>query len=125
MKFNGRTLEGKVTLNGDLNAYLKTLDGSWEIKVTMAKDIRSAEMNNLYWWWLSILSHESGYTKNELHNYFKTKLLCVLEDTVNGEAVIDCKSTSELSVKEFAHYLQEVGRLAAENFSCYLPDRFP
>lgn len=125
MKFYGKTIDGQLFITGDLKNYLKSLNGDFEIKVTKTKDIRTLEMNNLYWWWMTLLSEESGYTKSELHNYFKTKLLCEIEEGVNKESVINCKSTADLNVKEFSHYLQEVGRIAAENFSYYLPDRFP
>ncbi len=122
MKFYGEVKEGKIHIGPEFRDYIEKLEGGFEIRVTRTKDIRTLEMNNRYWWWMSILSEHSGYTKKELHNYFKTKLLCEV-DTVNGETMMDCESTSDLTVAGFAHYLQEVGRLAAQNFNFYLPEK--
>lgn len=124
MKFYGTVKDGEVRVKGDVREYLKTLEGDFEIKITPTKDIRTLEMNNLYWWWMGLLSEHSGYTKHELHNYFKTKLLCEV-DTINGEIVLDCESTSDLTISGFAHYLQEVARLAVQNFEYVLPDQLP
>lgn len=124
MKFYGSNIDGKLSVDARLSEYIKSIDGNFEIKVTKIKDIRTAEMNNLYWWWMKILSDETGYTKNELHNYFKNKILCV-EDQINGETFLDCKSTADLTIKEFSEYLLQVGKLGAEKFSVYLPDRLP
>lgn len=122
MKFYGKTKEGKTTVDSALRGYLEALDGDFEIKVTLTKDLRSLKMNNLYWLWLTILSDESGYLKSELHAYFKNKLLCFF-DSVNGEQILNCPSTSDLTIKEFQTYLINIGRLAAENFNCVLPDQ--
>lgn len=123
MKFYGNNTDGITTIKNRTKfiEYLDSIRGDFEIKVTPTKDIRSLEMNNRYWWWLSLLSDFSGYTKSELHNYFKTRLLCI-EDMLMGEKVINCKSTSELTIKEFGEYLINVGRIASESFSYYLPE---
>lgn len=128
MKFYGKIEEGKPKIT-NVKTYVDFFDSllegdQFEIKVTPIKDIRNASMNNLYWKWLTDLSEHSGYTKRELHNYFKQELLC-LEVQVKGESVLDCESTSELSIPEFSRYLREVTRLAAQNFSFILvdPDR--
>lgn len=123
MKVYGEISEGKpVIFNIDgYREFFSKLDEKeqFEIKLTKVKDIRSIQMNNLYWAWLADLSLHSGYTKRELHNYFKEQLLCK-ETTVNGVHVFDCESTADLSIKEFSHYLSEVARLAAQQFSFVL-----
>lgn len=123
MKFYVENQKGKLIFNDfkGIKTYLKSLDGNIEIRVRPTKDIRTLAMNNLYWLWLTAISDSSGYTKRELHNYFKTKLLCV-EDKVLDEYIIDCGSTSDLSVKNFILYLEEVARLAAQNFHVVLLD---
>ena len=121
MKFYGTTTGGVASIPDDFYRGIEKIDGAFEIKVTAAKDIRTLQMNSLYWHWIGLLSEYSGYTKKELHSYFKTKLLC-MEELVNGEKIIDCQSTTDLTIKEFGHYLQEVARLAVENFNYVLPD---
>lgn len=100
---------------------MQSLDGNIEVRVRPTKDIRTLAMNSLYWLWLTVISESSGYTKRELHSYFKTKLLCV-EERVLDEYIIDCGSTSDLSVKDFSAYLEGVARLASENFHVVVPD---
>lgn len=102
-------------------SHLISLDGEVEIRVRPTKDIRTLKMNNLYWGWLTLISNETGYLKRELHNYFKTKLLCV-EEKFLDEFVINCGSTSDLSIKDFSIYLEGVARLTSENFHIVLPD---
>lgn len=123
MKFYGTITKGKLKVNDLRRAidYIKDIDGEVEIRVRPTKDIRSLKMNNLYWRWLGLLSEESGYSKKELHNYFKTKLLCI-EEKFLDEYVINCTSTSDLSVKDFSIYLRDVVQLASENFHFALPD---
>lgn len=122
MKFYGSTKQGRtiITNRDQLLEHLKSIEGDFVLKVTATKDIRTLKMNDLYWFWLSLLSEESGYSKRQIHNYFKNELLCI-EDEVKGEKIMDCRSTSDLTIKEFSEYLLNVGRIASESFSFYLP----
>lgn len=126
MKFYGVKKEDKPKIfnSKDYSAFFDSLQNGeeFEITVTKVKDIRSHKMNNLYWWWLSIISDNSGYTKKELHNYFKEELLCE-EKIVNEKTILDCKSTSELTNQEYVKYLNEVNRIATQHFNCFLPDQ--
>lgn len=123
-KFYGSSKSGEVVVNNSdgMKSYLKSIEGDFEIKVTPTKDIRTLQMNNLYWGWLTALSDYSGYTKQELHNYFKTKLLCE-NDQINGEIIINCQSTSDLTIKQFGAYLEDVCRISAQNFEFILESR--
>lgn len=125
MKFDGKIIDGKPKIS-NLDKYQKFFEAldegdEFEIKVVANKDLRNHKMNNLYWLWLTQLSNFSGYTKRELHNYFKQELLCI-ESSINGGNYLDCKSTSELSIAEFSDYLKEITRLASQNFSFVLVD---
>jgi hypothetical protein len=110
----------------DLQGYQKFFDSlkegeEFELRIRKVKDSRTAKMNNLYWLWMSDLSEFSGYTKTELHNYFKKELLCV-ESKVNNQTILNCESTADLSIKDFSNYLKQVTRLSAQNFSFVLRD---
>lgn len=120
MRIYGEIVDGVPKIK-NLDAYKQFFSGlengeGFELKLTKTRDIRNLEMNNLYWAWLNELSLHSGYTKSELHGYFKEQLLCK-ETMVNNVSVLDCESTADLTIKEFSHYLSEVARLAAQNFS--------
>lgn len=126
MKFYGKKVDGKPKIINS-KEYLEFFDSlqdgeEYELTVTKVKDIRSAKMNNLYWWWLSIISENSGYTRKELHNYFKEELLCE-EKLVNNKIILECKSTSELTNQQYVKYLNEVNRIATQHFNCFLPDQ--
>lgn len=122
MKFYGRTVDGQYHISNfeTFEEYLNGLQ-EFEIRVIPTKDIRTLKMNNLYWWWLTLLSNECGHTPRELHKYFKSKLLCTTL-LINGEETTDCLSTSDLSIKEFQLYLQNISRMSSEIFGFYLPD---
>lgn len=121
MKFYGKIEDGKPKIAENYKEFFDCLEEgeAFEIKVTRSKDIRNLKMNNLYWLWLGQLSLFSGYSKRELHNYFKQELLCH-EVQIKGETILDCLSTSDLSIEEFSHYLDEVARLSSQNFSFIL-----
>lgn len=125
MKFYGKKQEGKPQIS-NVEDYKKFFDSlqegeAFEVTLIKSKDIRNLKMNNLYWWWLSILSKDSGYTKKELHSYFKEQFLCK-ESKINGKIVLDCESTADLSTKDYITYLENVSREAIQNFNCFLPD---
>lgn len=124
MKVYGKIVEGKPKIQNavKLREFFYELKEGEEFQVTLtsSKDIRNLEMNNLYWAWLSELSLHSGYTKRELHNYFKEQLLDCHESQINGRHILDCQSTSDLTIKQFSHYLDEVARLASEHFNFVL-----
>jgi len=125
VKFYGKKQEGKPQIS-NVEDYKKFFDSlqegeAFEVTLIKSKDIRNLKMNNLYWWWLSILSKDSGYTKKELHSYFKEQFLCK-ESKINGKIVLDCESTADLSTKDYITYLENVSREAIQNFNCFLPD---
>lgn len=124
MKIHAIKVNGKLDFKNKerIDKFIENLKEGEGVQISflLSKDIRRLEMNNLYWLWLGIISNDSGYTKKELHSYFKEELICE-EAEINGKIIHNCPSTAELSVKDFSFYLQEVARLAVQNFNVVLP----
>jgi hypothetical protein len=79
---------------------------------------RTAEQNALYWVFLTFLEHETGNSKELLHEYFKNLFLKRQEviKTKDGEKLIDViGSTTRLSKKEFTEYFDKCINYAIDN----------
>jgi hypothetical protein len=79
-----------------------------EIKVW--RKVRTVPQNRLYWMWLRCITKEgeSGYTEEELHEYFKKRYLNWREKEMFGDRLSITKSTTELTTKEFTEYLDKI-----------------
>ena len=83
------------------------------------KDTRSIKQNKLYFMWLGILT-ETGNSQGALHQYLAQEYLSPVVEEVNGKPILVIKSTTTLSVKEFAEYLERVQEFG-EGLGCVLP----
>ena len=80
---------------------------------------RSTKQNALYWKWLGVLT-ETGNTQGALHQYLAQEYLSPVAEDIQGQTVLVIKSTTTLSVKEFAEYLEHVQQFA-DSLGCILP----
>ena len=89
--------------------------------VEMKPDVqsRSTKQNALYWKWLGVLT-ETGNTQGALHQYLAQEYLSPVAEDIQGQTVLVIKSTTTLSVKEFAEYLEHVQQFA-DSLGCILP----
>ena len=97
-----------------LNAieYIRQQKGVLQVDIKPYKKNRSNSQNSTLWMWLSDLADHFGYTPEELHEELKVKFLGVEEKTVAGELIRQPISTTGLSTKEMADYLNKVEILA-------------
>lgn len=86
------------------------------IEIKPFKMTRSDAQNDLYWAWLTVARDEgeTGYTKDELHRFMRSKFLGYEETKYKNEVVSELRSTRKLKVKEFSEYIDEVDRFFAE-----------
>lgn len=106
----------------------KELKGSFagmsiEILIHRKKKHRSVQQNRTYWLYCTMLSEETGFTKDEIHAVLKQKFLKtekVHEDS--GQVFEYVRSTSELSTVEFMDYIAQIQQFAAEDLNVVLPD---
>ncbi len=93
-----------------------------EITIQKLKSTRSLQQNRLWWLYVTIISKEIGYSKEEFHEILKYKFLKrekVFEKT--GEIFEYIGSTAKLSKTEFADMVTNLIRWSAETFGIILP----
>ena len=92
-------------------SYLERLrDGEYILEIVKTKNQRTAAQNRLYWKWLSLISDYTGYTKEEMHEYFKQEYLPSKE--VLGKQIP--KSTTDLDTKGFTDYLKKIEQMTKQ-----------
>ena len=78
MKAFGTIKNGKLILNNErrFNDNLNIFEGEEiEIRIKVRTNNRTTEQNSLYWKWINIMSEETGFTKEEMHELIKYKFL--------------------------------------------------
>jgi hypothetical protein len=121
--FVGRIVDGKFVLNDreEFAALKGKLEGQ-SIELTLRKQPvqRSTDANRFYWGVVvKALSEFSGHSREEVHAGLKAKFLTDKETADDPFPII--RSTTELSVAEFAKYLDKCIQLASE-FGIRLPE---
>jgi hypothetical protein len=80
----------------------------WDVSIEEHKAKRSTQQNRYYWSCLNILGKDNGDSPDDLHEFFKMDLLGLREIEYRGKTVTVPKSTTKLSTKEFAVYMNEI-----------------
>ena len=88
------------------------LDKPLQVDVKIYKKNRSNAQNNTLWMFYADLADHFGYTPEELHEELKVKFLGIEEKMIAGELIRQPISTTGLSTKEMADYLNKVEILA-------------
>jgi len=117
-----RGLVSKGTLNNPgFYSYLKSFEGKEvEVVVRTKKEKRSDPQNRYYWGVvIEMLSHHTGYSRDEMHDALREKFLGMERDE-NG--LVMMKSSARLTTDEFAQYVNNIVRWAAEKLGLYIPD---
>ena len=111
MKAFGTIKNGKLILNNErrFNDNLNIFEGEEiEIRIKVRTNNRSNEQNSLYWKWINIMSEETGFTKEEMHELIKYKFLKRTSINNNGVEEVKLKSTTTLTVKEFTKLMDDI-----------------
>ena len=111
MKAFGTVKNGKLILNNErrFNDNLNIFEGEEiEIRIKVRTNNRTTEQNSLYWKWINIMSEETGFTKEEMHELIKYKFLKRTSINNNGVEEVKLKSTTSLTVKEFTKLMDDV-----------------
>ena len=111
MKAFGAVKNGKLILNNDrrFNDNLNIFEGEEvEIRIKVRTNNRTNEQNSLYWKWINIMSEETGFTKEEMHELIKYKFLKRTSINNNGIEEVKLKSTTTLTVKEFTKLMENI-----------------
>lgn len=111
MKAFGTIKNGKLILNNErrFNDNLNIFEGEEiEIRIKVRTNNRTTEQNSLYWKWINIMSEETGFTKEEMHELIKYKFLKRTSINNNGVEEVKLKSTTSLTVKEFTKLMDDI-----------------
>lgn len=69
---------------------------------------RSLSQNNYYWLYLGKVSDDTGYTSDELHEYYKQKFLTGQTVQIKDITIERYPTTTQLTVKEFMDYVRNI-----------------
>ena len=120
MKFYGRKTKGKVEYKNPLKVreYVDTLKEGQEvcIEIKIKRNFRSVSQNSLYWFWLGVISDDTGFTSEELHSTFKAMFL-----TDRSRKIPIVRSTTALDTGEFTIYLDKILQVCREKLEIELP----
>ena len=102
-------------------------DSELEIIIERKHATRSVAQNAAYWGlYLAVLSEHTGYTKDELHEYLKSRFLpkkLAIADA-HGEITDEFTvgtTTTKLNKIEFGEYMESIARWAAEDLGVVIP----
>jgi hypothetical protein len=93
-------------------------DKDWRVDISPWTSMRSHEQNKRYWEMLGQLGDHLGYTADEMHQMLAYKYLSYKNVVMDNEVVV-VPSTTSLTIKEFAEYMNNV-----ENFASSLGFNF-
>ncbi len=85
----------------------------WRIEITQHQAKRTLSQNKLYFSILTEMANETGYTKDEMHDIMKTKLLPPQVVSLADEEITIPATTTTLGKKEFSDYVDRVCAFAA------------
>ena len=118
----GVITDGKLILESPskFTSYLETLEGKHvEVTVRKQRSQRSLSQNNYYFGVVvKILSDETGYELEEMHDILKYQFLKKGGENGEFERII---STSTLTTAEFEEYLEKIRRWAAGVLNINIP----
>lgn len=111
--FKGYIEKGILQVNEDrqieFHSYLHSLEGEEvEINVKKRRKIRGRNQNALYWVYLQLLSEDTGYTPQELHDLFKEAFIPAEKITAFGLESTKYKTTTDMSPMEFSDYIKNI-----------------
>lgn len=102
---------GSFTNQARLREFLKKHEGK-TLRLELPKPIRSNQQNKLYWHYLGVIEQDTGTFADDLHYFFREKLLPKKSLKIKGHKgayeVMRPMSTTELSKAEFGEYMEKI-----------------
>lgn len=95
-----------------LGKWLSSLKGDVEVIIRKKMSRRSTKQNNYYWAYLAIIEKETGDIADDLHEFFKRKLLAPEFKTILGYEIRLPRSTTKLDKLEFTEYITKIEALS-------------
>lgn len=102
--------------------FLRLKNGTYTVKIERVKKRRTTDQNSLYWMWLQCIADETGNTTDDLHEWFKRKLLVPRVVEIGGEKMEIAPSTTTLDTAQMTEYMNNVQAWAASELGITLPN---
>lgn len=118
--FNGKVQNARLNLDHRemFDKYLHTLSGEVQVIVRKKRKDRSNNQNRYYFGVIiKILSDETGYFPQEIHEAMKIKFL-----QIEGAKFPVARSTSDLSTVETEDYYSKIRMWASSELGIYIPN---
>lgn len=111
--FRAKIQGGKLSFGRQKPVFLDFLAGNEGRTVTLELERkgRSTSQNAYYWVYLGVIGRETGHDADDLHEFFKRKLLPPVFKKVLGNEVTLPMSTTVLKKAEFGDYLDKISAL--------------
>jgi hypothetical protein len=106
---DGRLSFGPIILR-QFEEFLDANDGK-NVTIELDKPGRSSSQNRYYWTYLEVIARETGDNADDLHEFFKRKLLPPVFKTIRGEEMKLPASTTDLNKNDFTEYLDKIAAL--------------
>lgn len=105
------------------NEFLRLSGKMVEVVVRQMRNKRSNNQNRYLWGvCYKLISEETGYEKNKLHEMFKQMFLDEII-LINGKEYHTVKGSSELDTIDFSdEFVEKIRLWAAQEINCYIPD---
>lgn len=82
-----------------------------QVRIELPVTKRTNNQNSYYWTYLQVIERETGNNANDLHDFFKAKLLPKKTITIKGKKEVQLEvpmSTTELDKIQFGEYLDKI-----------------
>lgn len=106
-----------------LRRWLNNLNGvKVELVIKKHRRKRTIPQNSYYWGIvLSMIADSTGYTTEELHEFFKRLYLKKII-TIGGVDYEVSESTKKLNTEQFSSYIEKIKKFAALKLDLHIPD---
>ena len=104
-------------------AQIKRLDLSktYTVEITEKRVKRTISQNALYWLWLTCIEQETGNSRNDLHELFKSMFI-IPESKFIFDRSVEIRTTTNLDTAKFKQLLDQVQIFASTELAITLPD---
>jgi len=102
---------------------VKMFSGNVRVTIDNNKGTRSSRQNRYLWGVVyKLLSDQTGYVDEEIHEICKVKFNMKKYDLPNEEHIEAGGSTTKLTTEEFNSYCENIRRWAAQDLNCVIPE---
>ena len=101
-----------IAIKRNLAKFLQQFaDGLYSLAISPIEKTRTGRQNRYYWVYLGMIAHNSGHTKEEIHQWAVNNFLRLDEKEIFGSSVRLTGSTKTLTKDEFSEYLEKISKI--------------